>query len=160
MENFIEYSLPYKMTPMDRMMQMLCTVGPMAIGVLLIMFLGMPGILLCIGLCYLSYRLFLSYIFELEYTLLEDEIAFSKIINKERRRELLTASIAKTECYGPIANRPAIQCPVKSMVSHQGDLPEYFWITYDKKGNKICVLFQPTEAVLSVFAIRARGKLR
>ncbi len=160
MENFIEYSLPYKMTMKDRMMQMLCTVGPMLLGVALIMYLGVLGILLCLGLCYVSYRLFLSYIYELEYTLLEDEISFTKIINKERRRELLTASIAKTDCYGPIANRPAVQCPVKSFVSNQGDLPEYFWITYDKKGNKVCILFQPTEGVLDVFATRARGKLR
>ena len=159
MENFIEYSLPYKMTAKDRMMQMLCTVGPMVLGVICIMFVPL-GILLCAGLCYVSYRLFLSYIYELEYTLLEDEISFTKIINKERRRELLTASITKTDCYGPIANRPAVQCPVKSFVSNQGDLPEYFWITYDNKGNKVCILFQPTEAVLDVFATRARGKLR
>ena len=160
MENFIEYSLPYKMTAKDRMMQMLCAVGPMLLGVALIMFLGVLGILLCAGLCFVSYRMYLSYIYELEYTLLEEEISFSKIINKERRRELLTASIAKTESYGPIDRCPATSCPIKSLVSHQGDLPEYFWITYDQKGNKVCILFQPTPAVLDVFAIRARGKLR
>lgn len=160
MENFIEYSLPYKMTAKDRLMQALCTVGPMVLGVVLIMLLGVLGILLCAGLCYVSYRLYLSYIYELEYTLLEDEISFTKIINKERRRELLTAGITKTEWYGPIANRPNLQCPVRSFVSNQGDLPEYYWITYDKKGNKVCILFQPTPAVLEVFSIRARGKLR
>jgi hypothetical protein len=160
MENFIEYCLSYKPTAKDRMMQMVSTVGPMVLGVGLIMYLGVLGIALCAGLCYLAYRWYLSYIYELEYTLLEDEISFSKIINKERRRDLFSASIAKTESYGPIENRPAVQCPVKSVVSHQGDLPEYFWITYDKKGNKICVLFQPTPAVLDVFSTRARGKLR
>ncbi len=160
MENFIEYSLPYKMTMKDRAMQMVYTVAPMAAGVVLIMNLGLIGIALCAGLCYLAYRLYLSFFYELEYTLLEEEISFAKIINRERRKELLKASIAKTECYGPIANRPAVQCQTRSFLSNQGEEPEYYWITFDEKGNKVCILFQPTEAVLEVFAVRARGKLR
>ena len=160
MENFIEYSLPYKMTMKDRAMQALYTVAPMVLGVFLIMTLGLIGILLCAGLCYIAYRLYLSFFYELEYTLLEDEIGFAKIINRERRRDLMKASIAKTESYGPIANRPAVQCPTRSFLSNQGEEPEYYWITFDEKGNKVCILFQPTEAVLDVFSVRARGKLR
>lgn len=160
MENFIEYSLPYKLKAKDYMMQLAYTVGPMLLGIALIMYLGLLGIALCAALCYFSYRLYLSFIYELEYSLVEDEISFSKIINKERRRDLLKASITKTESYGPIANRPAVQCPVRSFLSNQGEEPEYYWITYDAKGNKVCILFQPTPAVLEVFAVRARGKLR
>ena len=88
------------------------------------------------------------------------QIGFAKIINRERRKELMKASIAKTESYGPIANRPAVQCKTVSFLSNQGEEPEYYWLTYDEKGNKVCVLFQPTPAVLDVFATRARGKLR
>ena len=160
MENFIEYSLPYKMTMKDRLMQVVYTLAPMALGVFLITALGLLGIALCAGLCYLAYRLYLSFFYELEYTLLEDEIGFAKIINRERRRDLMKASITKTESYGPIANRPNLQCKTCSFLSNQGDEPEYYWITFDEKGNKVCVLFQPTEAVLDVFATRARGKLR
>lgn len=159
MENFIEYSLPYKLTLRDRAMQVVYTLAPMALGVFLIMTLGLLGIALCAVLCYIAYRLYLSFFYELEYTLLEDEIAFAKIINRERRKDLMKASIAKTESYGPIANRPAIQCQTRSFLSNQGEEPEYYWITFDEKGNKVCILFQPNQAVLDVFAVRARGKL-
>lgn len=160
MENFIEYSLPYKMTALDQVKRVVYTLAPMFLGIFLIMYLGAIGILLCAGLCYLAYRLFLSFNYELEYTLLENEIAFSKIINKERRRELMKADIAKTVSYGPMENMPRGQQKIRSFLSNQGEEPAYYWITLDGKGEKVCVLFQPTQAVLDVFATRARGKLQ
>ena len=160
MQNFIEYVLPYKMTAADQMKRVAYTFIPMLLGIFLIMYLGLIGILLCAGLCYLSYRLFLSFIFEYEYTLLEDQISFSKVINKERRRDLLTASIKKTECYGPIENRPNGQYKVVSFLANQGEEPEYYWITAGSKGEKLCILFQPNQEILDVFNVRARGKLR
>ncbi len=160
MENFIEYSLPYKMTPLDQVKRAVYTVAPMVLGVFLIMYLGILGVFLCAGLCYLAYRLFLSFVYELEYTLLENEISFAKIINKERRRELLKADIAKTEMYGPMERMPANQKNVRSFLSNQGEEPAYYWVTQTLKGEKVCILFQPTQAVLDVFAVRARGKLQ
>ena len=103
----------------------------------------------------------MSFNFEWEYTLLENEIAFSKIINKERRRELMKADISKTESYGPLENMPAANgVKVCSYLSNQGEEPNYYWITQNKKGEKVCILFQPNEAVLNVFAVRARGAKR
>lgn len=161
MENFIEYCLPYKLTASDQFKRVVYTVVPMVLGVFLIMYLGLIGVVLCAGLCYLAYRLFLSFVYELEYSLLENEITFTKIINKERRRELLKADIAKTESYGPVEHLPANQkAKVRSFLSNQGEEPAYYWVTEDAKGEKVCILFQPTPAVLEVFAVRARGKLQ
>ncbi len=159
MENFIEYCLPYKLTAQDQLKRAVYTLGPMALGVILIMYLGYIGILLCAVLCYISYRLFVSFNYELEYTLLEDEIIFSKVINKERRKELMKAHIAKTELYGPAEHMPAGQKP-RSFLSHQGEEPAYYWITRNAAGEKVCILFQPNEAVLEVFGVRARGRLQ
>lgn len=160
MENFIEYSLPYKMKPLDHAKRIVYTLAPMFLGIFLIMYLGPIGILLCAGLCYLAYQLFLSFNYELEYSLLEDEVSFSKIINKERRRELMTGAIAKTVSYGPIEKMPKGQQKIRSFLSNQGEEPAYYWITQDEKGEKVCILFQPTPVVLDVFATRARGKLQ
>ncbi len=159
MENFIEYCLPYKMTAADHLKRMVYSVAPMVLGVFLIMYLGAIGIFLCAGLCYLAYRLFLSFNYELEYSLLENEITFTRIINKERRREMLKADISKTVSYGPIEGMPKGQ-KVRSFLSNQGEEPCYYWITLDQKGEKVCILFQPTPAVLDVFATRARGKMQ
>lgn len=160
MENFIEYCLPYRLTAADQMKRVLYTVVPMVLGIFLIMYAGLIGVVLCAGLCFLAYRLFLSFIYELEYSLLENEITFTKIINKERRRELLKANISKTVSYGPVEHMPAGQQKVRSFLSNQGEEPAYYWITEDAKGEKLCILFQPTPAVLEVFAVRARGKLQ
>ncbi len=160
MENFIEYCLPYRLTGEDRMKQYGLTIGLLVLGALMIMLLGPVGILVCAAACYLAYRVFFSYLYELEYTLLENEITFTKIINKERRREILKADISKTESYGPIEKMPAGVKNVRSFLSHQGEEPEYFWITQKKNGEPVCILFQPNERVLAVFSTRARGKLR
>ena len=160
MENFVEYTLPYKLTLTDHIKRIVFSVAPMALGVFLIMQLWVIGMILTLGLCYLSYRLYLSFFFEWEYTLLEDEIRFGKIINKERRREMLVASIGKTVEFGPLANKPAADCKVNSFLSNQGEQPEYFWTTFTDKGEKICILFQPDERMLEVFDRRARGKRR
>lgn len=159
MENYIEYSLPYKLTPADQMKRMLSVFVPMMVGVLSIMFIGLIGIVICGVLCWVSYRLYLSFFYELEYTFLEDEIRFGKIINKERRKDLLTASIPATESYGPIENKPQVNCKTVSFLSNQGDLPCYYWITSAKK-ERVCILFQPDERLLKVFEVRARGKKR
>ena len=159
MENFIEYTLPYKLTARDHALRILSILIPLAIGTAAIMLLGMVGIAVCLVLCYISYRFFLSFYYELEYSLVQDEIYFAKIINTERRKELLKADIGKTVSYGPIENLPKGNLTIRSMLSHQGDLPEYFWQTFDAKGNAVCILFQPTPEMLDVFAVRARGKL-
>lgn len=160
MENFIEYCIPYKLTLKDWCLRVLFTVGPVMVGATLIVLLGFIGMILCIGLCYFAYRWFFSFNYELEYSLLEDEITFTKIINKERRRELLKADITKTESYGPIEQMPEGVSNVRSFLAHQGEEPEYYWITQKKNGEKICILFQPNEQVRNVFAVRARGKLQ
>ena len=161
MENFVEYSLPYRLTSADQLKRAVYSVAPMALGVLLIMYLGVIGMIITLGLCWLSFRLYIGFLFEWEYTLLEDEIRFGKIINKERRKEMLTASIGKTVEFGPIENKPAsLGCKAVSFLSHQGDLPEYYWITFTEKGEKVCILFQPNARILEVFDLRARGKRR
>ncbi len=160
MENFIEYCLPYKLTAQDQLKRLVYTAAPMVLGVILIMLLGPIGILLCAGCCYLAYRVFLSFFFEYEVTLLENEITFTKIINKERRKELMKADISKTESYGLLAERKDSSVKVRSFLSHQGEEPEYYWLTRNAKDEKVCILFQPTDAVLQVFEVRARGKKR
>ena len=159
MENFIEYCLPYRLTATDRMKQYGLTIGLLILGALMIMLLGPVGILVCAAACYLAYRVFFSYLYELEYTLLENEITFTKIINKERRREVMKADITKTVSYGPLEKLPR-GVKTRSFLSHQGEEPCYYWLTQDAKGEKVAILFQPNERVLDVFATRARGKLQ
>ena len=162
MENFIEYSMPYKLTLADQFKRGFFTALLLFAGAVSIVFF-MPialilGLILCAGFCYLAYRVFISYKYELEYTLLENEISFARVINKERRKELLVADIAETERYGLYNGQPAEGMRTVSLVFNQGELSVYYWITRNKKGERVRLLFQPNEAILGVFEVRARGK--
>lgn len=160
MKNFVEYTLPYKLTAADQVKRFLFAILPMTIGIWSIMLLGILGVVVCGLLCYVAYRLYLSFHFEYEFSLVEDEIRVAKIINLEKRKDLASFNIGKTESYGPIENLPQNPGKLRSFLTNQGEEPEYFWITHAEGGEKICVLFQPSEEVLEVFATRARGKLR
>lgn len=160
MENFIEYSLPYRLTGGDWIKRMGLTAAILLIGAVALMLHPLIGMVVAVVCVYVSYKVYVSFNYELEYTLLENEITFTKVINKERRREVLKADITKTESYGLIDRMPSNVGAVRSFLSHEGELPEYFWITQKKNGEKVCILFQPDERILNVFAVRARGKLQ
>ena len=160
MKNFVEYTLPYKLTAADQAKRFLSAILPMTVGIWSIMLLGIFGVVLCGVLCYVAYRLYISFHYEYEFSLVEDEIRVAKIINLEKRKDLASFNIGKTESYGPIESMPHNPGKIRSFLTHQGEEPEYFWITYAEKGEKTCVLFQPSEEVLEVFATRARGKHR
>ncbi len=160
MENFVEYSLPYRLTLLDWAKRLAATAALLFVGGFAVLYLGAIGLAVCAVLCYVAYRVFISFNYEWEYSLVEDEVHFTKIINKERRREVLKADLGKTVCYGPVEHLPAQTGSRRSFVSNGGELPVYYWVTEKKNGEKVCILFQPDERILGVFAVRARGKLQ
>jgi len=160
MERFIEYSLPYRLTAVDWAKRLGLTCGLLFVAAAAVLYRKAIGLVLCVVLCYLAYRVYVSFQYEWEYSLVEDEILFTKIINKERRREVLKADLTKTQSYGPVEHLPSNTPTVRSFLSNQGELPAYYWITEKKNGEKVCILFQPDERMLGTFAVLARGKLQ
>ncbi|MBQ3083948.1 MAG: hypothetical protein IJC46_00650 [Clostridia bacterium] len=161
MKNFTEYTLPYKLTLKDQAARIGITLLLMTLGIWSIFLLRLLGLVVCGILCYVAYRFYLSFHYEYEFSLVEDELRVAKIINLEKRKELGTYFIGKTESYGPIENLPQSQRGhIRSYLTHQGEEPEYYWVTHVESGERVCVLFQPSETLLEVFATRARGKLR
>ena len=167
MENFVEIVIEKKMNAMDRIKWFVATFIPLMIGTFLVFAVGGPfkilAVLVCAGLYYLGYKIFNSFYIEWEYTLVSNEIYFAKIVNKIRRKDILTLDIPKTEVMAKISDaqhKSQRECGAKhySFIS-QTNNDYYFVVGYDKDGNKVCVDFEPDDRIIEVFKTLALSKV-
>ena len=167
MENFVEIVVEKKMNAMDKVKWFIATFIPLMIGTSLVFAIGGPfrvlAVLVCAGLYYLGYKIFNSFYIEWEYTLVSNEISFAKIVNKSRRKDIVTLDISKTEIMAKINDKQHVssrQCNAKhySFIS-QTNNEYYFVVGYDKAGNKVCIDFEPDDRILEVFRTLARSKV-
>lgn len=94
---------------------------------------------------------------------MSNEISFAKIVNKSRRKDILTLDIPKTEVMAKISDtqhKSQRECGAKhySFIS-QTNNDYYFVVGYDKDGNKVCVDFEPDDRIIEVFKTLARSKV-
>ena len=110
MEKYVEMSLERKQTFANRVVSLIVSVLPVLvcsyIFVLVVSlrytsFLAL-AIIICALSLFASYRIFTSFNIDWEYILVDDEIRFSKIINKTRRKEIITVSLQKTEAVARV----------------------------------------------------------
>lgn len=173
MEKFIEVAVPRKNNLKDHVICFVCCMLPILLGTYLVMMIYsatnrdfmMVGLscIICAALYYFAYKIFCRFTVEWEYTLVDDEIRFAKIINKSKRRELVTVSLSKVDAVARVndkehANILANSFAKKfSLISQTTD--DYYFISgYDKSGNKVCVFFEPDERICENFKTTLRGK--
>ena len=168
MEKYIEYSVTRKLSNAEQVKRFFYTVLPMALACYLFILIRALGslaffaILISIGLFYLAYKLFISFILEYEYTFVENEIRFAKIINKAKRKEIRNVQLSKIDVMAKLSDN-AHNNELKN-VSRKYDYSSnnsdniYFFIANDNKG-KFAVLFDPNETMLESFKTLLRGKV-
>ncbi len=171
MDNYIEVVVPKKPNFKDRIISFGATVLPMLIGSYLVIMLYFAkvsallplAIIACAVLYYLAYKIYCRFNVEWEYILVGDELRFSKIINKSKRRDILTINLSKIETVAK-ANDTSFSHPLKNVTRKfffisQTNNDYLFLIGFDKKGNKVAVFFEPDEKMLENFKTTLRGKL-
>ena len=164
MEKYIEIVVPRKNSIKDTVICFLTSVVPLLLGTYIVilfyasassMFLAL-GVVACALLYYLSYKVFNSFNIEWEYTLVDSEIRFSKVINKTKRRDIMTVNLSKTEIIARV-NDNEHNHPYKTfqgskivMTSQKTD-DYYYMISYTDKGKRICVAFEPDDRMKDNF---------
>ncbi len=94
--------------------------------------------------------IFLSKFFEVEYEyiLTNDELDVDKIVNKERRSSILTASVKDFELFAPCTpeyrNDPACRNIAKTVdVSTHSKAPNRWMAVYEAEGVRTMLIFEP-----------------
>ena len=167
MEGYIEQVITQKMTFETQVKRFFLTVLPMLAAILLIMS-NVPQIyrvfifLVVLGLAYLSYRMFMNFYIEWEYTFVSNEVIFSKISNKSKRKDILTCQVKDTIVLAKSDDKQHFSVIPKdakkySFLSNTG-AEHYVWCLQGKNGKAICVYFEPNEKMLESISVLARGK--
>ena len=173
MEKYIEIAVPKKNTVKDYGICFACCLLPMLVGTYLVLMIfsvtsgnvSITGLacVVCAGLYYLSYKIFLRFYIDWEYILVGDEIRFSKIINKSKRRDIITLMLSKVEVVAKISDKEHIGAIAKaekkySFISQTTD-DYYFMIAFTDSGTRVCIFFEPDERMLDNFKTTLRGKV-
>ena len=171
MNSYIEVAVRRKNNAKDILFCFLLTMVPLVIGTFIFnlflksgdMFRLAIATIICALLYYFAYKVFCNFYVEWEYTLVENEIRFSKIINKNKRKELMTINLSKAEIIARTDDtennhRFKNSDITKLNFSSQTNNTTYFIITSNDKGNKVCIEFEPDSRMLENFATTLRGK--
>lgn len=171
MENYIETAVSRKNNIKDTLTSFILCVPPMLLGTYIVILMYATGnsVFLVLGLLvaallyYAAYKIFLKFNIEWEYTLVGNEIRFSKIINKTKRRDLITVNLSKTEIVAKVndtSNNHSLRSfgGRKFSFISQTTNEYYYMLTFTDKGERVAVMFEPSDRMKENFRTTLRGK--
>ena len=173
MEKYIEVAVPRKNSLKDHAVCFVSCMLPILLGTYLVMmiysatnrnfmFVGL-SCFVCAILYYVAYKIFCRFTVDWEYTLVDDEIRFAKIINKSKRRELVTVPLSKIQVVARVDDTLHIHELNKTFEKKLSYISQtnknYFFISgYDKDGKSVCIFFEPDDRMCENFRVTLRGK--
>lgn len=171
MEKFIETVVPKRNNIKDYFMCFISCLLPMLIGtwlVILVLNVGADfpvvglACVVCAVLYYVSYKIFVLFYVEWEYVLVDDEVRFSKITNKSKRRDVVTVLLSKVEVVSKITNTSQIN-RIKNVEKKYSFISQctndyYFMVATDNSGKRVCIFFEPNDKMKDNFKKSLYGK--
>ncbi len=171
MEKHIEMSLAKKMTFADRLLSLAASLLPMLISCyILVLVVSLKfssfialAVIICAVALFASYKIFCSFNIDWEYIFVDDEIRFSKIINKSRRKELVTVNLSKAEAVARVNdgahNRLLTHRDYKHYYFKSNTTDDCWFVAgLSSKGERICVVFEPDERMLEALKLTVRSR--
>ena len=168
MEGYIEQVIEQKMNFETQVKRFFLTVLPLLLAILLItsnvhQIYRVFIFLAVIGLAYLSYRMFMNFYIEWEYTFVTNEVTFAKISNKSKRKDILTCQVKDTIVLAKSTDKQHLSTVPKDakkyfFLSNTG-ADYYVWALQGKNVKTICVCFEPNAQLLDSIHTLARSKV-
>ena len=168
MEGYVEVVVTKKMTFDVQVKRFFATVLPLMLAIFLILqntdpIMKIVVFLAVVGLVYLAYRMFMNFYIEWEYTFITNEVSFAKIMNKSKRKDLLTCQVkdtvfmAKNTDKQHLGNIPA---DAKKYNFLSGTGAEYYiWLVKTKNNKMVCIYFEPDTKMLECIKKLARDRV-
>lgn len=165
MDTFIEQLIKRKKNTKDYIIEtLICIAGTILVLLCLTIFrpyLGMLIILVPCGIIYGAYKLIRMRYIEFEYSFTNGDLTIDKIIERQRRKRVISFDVKDAEEMGKYDKQAAARLENKSVRSryitgiNENGISENSWyiICDTKKDGVVLVVFDPEEKVLD--AIKA-----
>ena len=114
------------------------------------------------GLAYLSYRMFMGFYVEWEYTFVTNEVSFAKITNKSKRKDIITCQVKDTLLIAKNTDTEHLGNLKKKKKKYHflsNTTNEYYVWVLQEGTKKICIYFEPDETMLDSIRTLVRSKV-
>ncbi len=166
MDIFNEHMVSKKPSGTDWLLRILIIFAAALLSLLSMTFLGQFGLLVAAGVIYGAYWLFGNFNVEYEYSLTNGELDVDKIVNRKKRKRLLSVDCRKFEIMAHVkdtAHKAELEggnIQTKLDVSSGANYDHaYFCVFTDDKKGRVRMIFEPTEKMLTAIRTLIPRKL-
>lgn len=156
MDVFNEHIVSRKPSGAQWVLRILILLAAALLSLLAVTFVPQIGLVLAAGIIYGAYWLFSSFNVEYEYILTNGELDVDKIVNRRKRKRVLTVDCRKFEVMAHVqdeahrAEMESSNIQTKLDVSSGANYDKaYFCIFTDEKKGRVRMIFEPTEKMLA-----------
>ena len=167
MDSFMEYMIAEKQTAKTILKKIGIYFGALLLTLVsFFVMLMFPSVLIgfapmvIVLIFYIAYRINTSFDVEYEYILTNGELDVDKITNKKRRKRLLTIHCKSFTAFAKVGDKEFLSeeneefSKVIDAGAKSSALEDYYAVFY-KNGQKIKLIFNPTQKMIEVFKIYA-----
>lgn len=120
-----------------------------AISILALIFLMPLGILIIVGIVFLSMHLIKGMDIEYEYLVVNGEIDVDKIISKKKRVHLLTVKVSSFESFGKVSTADDIDMETTTFIVSDGIYENEYYADFNhSEYGRSRIIFSPNKKVI------------
>ena len=116
------------------------------------------------GMVYFTYIVITSFNIEYEYIATNTELDIDKIINRRKRKRILSLRLSEIELMAPVGYSELLSQENGNfakvhMAAIEQNHPDAYYIIYEKNGEKNKLIFNPTDKIIEYAKRMATSKV-
>ena len=154
MDFFTEVIIKQKKSPLVYLATLGMILATLVVWAFSLTLMGVPALsgivgLLDVGIVYLSYYVISGFNIEYEYIATNTDIDIDKIVNKRKRKRIISLRLSEIDTLAPIENdrNNSGETKVINAARSKND-PDAYYIITSKNGQKTKIIFNPNEKMI------------
>ena len=154
MDFFTEVIIKQKKSPLVYLATLGMILATLVVWAFSLTLMGVPALsgivgLLDVGIVYLSYYVISGFNIEYEYIATNTDIDIDKIVNRRKRKRIISLRLSEIDTLAPIENdrNNSGETKVINAARSKND-PDAYYIITSKNGQKTKIIFNPNEKMI------------
>ncbi len=154
MDFFTEVIIKQKKSPLIYLATLGMILATLVVWAFSLTLMGVPALsgivgLLDVGIVYLSYYVISGFNIEYEYIATNTDIDIDKIVNRRKRKRIISLRLSEIDTLAPIENNRNNSGETKVInAARSKNDPDAYYIITSKNGQKTKIIFNPNEKMI------------